>query len=168
MLGYTTIGAKDFEKSKTFYDTILTDLGGKRIFGSDRIQFYGSGQGGMLAVCIPYDKNDPAPGNGNMIALSAPSNEVVDKVYKKRIGPMVQQMKARRARVCRHSTAPISAIWMATRSAFSKWGMLVVVTNFPPRLRGWGLRSGGGGMIIRLPPPPRGARHLPRKQVRTD
>lgn len=82
MLGYSTIGANDFEKTKSFYDTILADLGGKRIFGSDRIQFYGSGHGGMLAVCVPYDKNDPQPGNGNMIALSAPSNDVVDKVYK--------------------------------------------------------------------------------------
>lgn len=81
MLGYVTIGTNDFEKAKAFYANLLADLGGKPLFGSDRIQFYGSGQGGMLAVCIPYDKNAPAPGNGNMIALQAASNELVDKVY---------------------------------------------------------------------------------------
>ena len=82
MIGYSTIGCSDFEKAKTFYDRLLADLGGKRVFGSDRIQFYGGGQGGMLAVCIPYDKNASAPGNGNMVALSAPTREDVDKVYK--------------------------------------------------------------------------------------
>jgi catechol 2,3-dioxygenase-like lactoylglutathione lyase family enzyme len=81
MLGYTTIGSNDFEKAKTFYDTLLAELGGKRVFASDRIQFYGSGQGGMLAVCKPYDENAAKPGNGTMIALSAPSKEVVDKAY---------------------------------------------------------------------------------------
>jgi len=82
MLGYATIGSNDFEKSKAFYDVLLADLGGKRIFASDRIQFYGSGQGGMLAVCKPYDEKTASPGNGAMIALQAPSKETVDKVYK--------------------------------------------------------------------------------------
>ena len=83
MLGYTTIGSNDFEKAKKFYGEILADLGGKPVFGSDRIQFYGSGQGGMLALCVPYDKNEARPGNGTMIALQAQSNDVVDAVYKK-------------------------------------------------------------------------------------
>jgi len=43
MIGYSTIGCSDFEKAKTFYDRLLADLGGKRVFGSDRIQFYGGG-----------------------------------------------------------------------------------------------------------------------------
>lgn len=83
MLGYTTIGSNDFEKAKAFYADILADLGGRPVFGSDRIQFYGSKQGGMLAVCKPYDEKDAQPGNGNMIALQAPSKELVDAVYKK-------------------------------------------------------------------------------------
>jgi catechol 2,3-dioxygenase-like lactoylglutathione lyase family enzyme len=81
MLGYTTIGSNDFEKAKAFYDVLLADLGGKRVFANERIQFYGSGQGGMLAVCKPYDEKSAMPGNGTMIALSAASKDVVDKAY---------------------------------------------------------------------------------------
>src|SRR5438270_6698682 len=81
MLGYMTIGTNDFDKAKTFYGTLLAELGGKPVFGSDRIQFYGSGKGGMLAVCKPYDEKSAAPGNGNMVALQADSKEQVDKVY---------------------------------------------------------------------------------------
>ncbi|HXL99774.1 MAG TPA: VOC family protein [Rhizomicrobium sp.] len=83
MLGYTTIGSNDFEKSKAFYDALLAELGGKRVFANERIQFYGSGQGGMLAVCKPYDEKGATPGNGTMIALSAASKEIVDKAYAK-------------------------------------------------------------------------------------
>jgi catechol 2,3-dioxygenase-like lactoylglutathione lyase family enzyme len=82
MLGYTTIGTNDFEKATAFYDKLLAELGGKRVFANERIQFYGSGAGGMLAVCKPYDEQSAGPGNGNMIALQAGSKEQVDKVYK--------------------------------------------------------------------------------------
>jgi predicted lactoylglutathione lyase len=86
MIGYVTIGASDFEKSKSFYDTLLAELSGKRVFASDRIQFYGSGQGSpMLAVCKPYDGKAPTIGNGMMVALAAPSRELVDKTYAKAI-----------------------------------------------------------------------------------
>jgi predicted lactoylglutathione lyase len=36
-----------------------------------------------VAVCVPFDENDPNPGNGNMIALSAESKEMVDKLHAK-------------------------------------------------------------------------------------
>jgi predicted lactoylglutathione lyase len=35
----------------------------------------------MLAVCIPYDENDPKPGNGTMLAFPADTREDVDKLY---------------------------------------------------------------------------------------
>lgn len=86
MLGYVTIGANDFEKSTAFYDSLLAEFGGKRVFNSDRIQFYGAGAGtGMIAVCKPYDGGAATVGNGMMVALAAPSREVVDKAYAKAI-----------------------------------------------------------------------------------
>jgi catechol 2,3-dioxygenase-like lactoylglutathione lyase family enzyme len=81
MIGYATIGTNDFEKSRGFYDKVLAALGGKRSFASDRMQGYTSKAGAMLAVCKPYDGGKAVPGNGNMLALAAPSRELVDKTY---------------------------------------------------------------------------------------
>jgi catechol 2,3-dioxygenase-like lactoylglutathione lyase family enzyme len=83
MIGYVTIGTNDFENSKKFYDTLLAELGGKRTFGSERMQGYGGGGGGMLAVCTPHDGKPATAGNGTMFSLSAPSKELVDKVHAK-------------------------------------------------------------------------------------
>ena len=86
MLGYVTVGVSDIERACGFYGALLEEVGGKQLFGQDRIKFYGAGPGSpMLAVCIPYDQNDPAPGNGNMIAIPGGSREGVDKLYQKAI-----------------------------------------------------------------------------------
>jgi catechol 2,3-dioxygenase-like lactoylglutathione lyase family enzyme len=85
MIGYVTLGANDFEKSKTFYDAVLAELGGKRTMTMERIQGYGGTGGPMLAVCKPYDGNAATVGNGTMVALAAPSREAVDKVHAKAI-----------------------------------------------------------------------------------
>jgi catechol 2,3-dioxygenase-like lactoylglutathione lyase family enzyme len=81
MIGYATIGSNDLEKAKTFYDVVLTPLGGRRAFASERMQGYAGSTGAMLAVCTPYDGATAAPGNGNMLALSSPSKELVDQVH---------------------------------------------------------------------------------------
>lgn len=84
MIGYVTIGVKDMDKAKAFYAELLGEMGGKELMAMDRIAFFGEDMGGpMLAVCIPYDKNDAVPGNGNMIAIAAGSRENVDKMYAK-------------------------------------------------------------------------------------
>lgn len=81
MIGYVTIGTNDLEKARAFYDVLLTELGGKRTLESDRMQFYGSPHGAALAICKPYDEHKATVGNGTMVALSAPSREMVDKVH---------------------------------------------------------------------------------------
>ena len=86
MLGYVTVGVSDMERACDFYGALLEEVGGKQLFGQDRIKFYGTGPvSPMLAICIPYDQNDPAPGNGNMIAIPGGSREGVDKLYQKAI-----------------------------------------------------------------------------------
>ena len=69
MIGYTTIGTSDMEKACAFYDELLALVGGSQLMGMDRIKFYGNGEGGMLAICIPYNEEAQACGNGNMIAI---------------------------------------------------------------------------------------------------
>ena len=82
MIGYVTIGTTDMSKAKAFYSALLEPLGGKVIMEMDRIAFIGRGMDKpMLAVCIPYDENDPKPGNGTMLAFPADTREDVDKLY---------------------------------------------------------------------------------------
>jgi catechol 2,3-dioxygenase-like lactoylglutathione lyase family enzyme len=85
MLGYATIGTKDMDRALAFYDALLAEVGAKQLFGMDRIKFYGTGEGAMLAVCIPYDEKPQHPGNGNMIAIPGGSREGVDKLYARAI-----------------------------------------------------------------------------------
>jgi len=82
MIGYATLGSNNLETAKTFYDAVLAPLGGHRAFDMDRMQGYAAAGGGaMLAICRPYDEQPATPGNGHMVALSAPSRAVVDQVY---------------------------------------------------------------------------------------
>ena len=84
MLGYATIGVNDMPRATAFYDDLLGELGASRLFGMDRIQFYGTGPGAaMLAICIPYNEETQHPGNGNMIAIPGGSREGVDGLYAK-------------------------------------------------------------------------------------
>ena len=39
MIGYTTIGTNDLERSRAFYDAILAPLGGRRTRSYDRSQY---------------------------------------------------------------------------------------------------------------------------------
>lgn len=84
MIGYVTLGTNDLERAKSFYDAVLAELGGKRTMTMERMQGYGTaGSPVMLAVCRPYDDKHATSGNGTMIALAAPSREMVGKVHAK-------------------------------------------------------------------------------------
>ncbi|MGD8831534.1 MAG: VOC family protein [Pseudomonadales bacterium] len=84
MIGYVTIGTSDMEKACAFYDALLAEIGGKQLMGMDRIKFYGTGgDGAMLAICIPYNEEAQACGNGNMVAINAGDRATVDKLYAK-------------------------------------------------------------------------------------
>ena len=85
MLGYATIGVTDMDRSVAFYDALLAEVGAKQTFGMDRIKFYGTGEGAMLAICIPYNEEPQDCGNGNMVAIPGGSREGVDKMYAKAI-----------------------------------------------------------------------------------
>ncbi len=86
MIGYTTIGVSDMEKAKTFYTGLFADKGAKVVTDMGRIAFIGTKRGEpMLAICEPYDKEAPHPGNGTMIAFTASDKAEVDAVYKRAI-----------------------------------------------------------------------------------
>ncbi len=84
MLGYTTIGTNDMDRAVTFYDSLLAEVGAKRLMDMDRIKFYGtSPDAAMLAICIPHNEEAQNCGNGNMVAIPGGSRDGVDKLYAK-------------------------------------------------------------------------------------
>lgn len=86
MIAYATLGASDLAASVAFYRDLLATIGVKELIKMERIVFLGkSNKEPMLAVCIPYNKEAPAPGNGNMLAIAPGSKELVDQLYKKAI-----------------------------------------------------------------------------------
>ncbi len=86
MIGYTTIGVSDMERAKTFYTDLFAEQGAKVVIDTGRIAFIGTKRGEpMLAVCEPYDKQAPSPGNGVMIAFPASTKEEAEALYHKAI-----------------------------------------------------------------------------------
>ncbi len=87
MIGYVTIGTNDMEKAKAFYTELLADMGCSLLMDGGRIAFIGKSMAEpCVAVCIPYDENDPRPGNGNMIALNPGSMAMVDQMHARALG----------------------------------------------------------------------------------
>ena len=85
MIGYVTIGVSDMDRAVAFYDGLLAEVGAKQIMDMDRIKFYGTGEGPMIAICVPYNEKKQDSGNGNMIAIPGGSPEGVGKLYAKAI-----------------------------------------------------------------------------------
>jgi len=84
MIGYTTIGTNDLPRALAFYDAVLADLGGKRVMEMPTGNtLYGFAKGAMFGVFNPHDGKTQACGNGNMIALTADSQEKVQAVHAK-------------------------------------------------------------------------------------
>ncbi|MBR9653276.1 VOC family protein [Thalassovita aquimarina] len=84
MIGYMTIGVSDMERAKKFYTDLFADQGAKVVIDSGRIAFIGTERGKpMLAVCEPYDKEAPTPGNGVMVAFPTSTKDEAEALYNK-------------------------------------------------------------------------------------
>lgn len=86
MIGYTTLGVKDMAKAKAFYTDLLADQGAKVLFDGGRIAMIGKSMAEpMIAVCVPFNEQDPHPGNGVMVAIPGGSKKGAEALYKKAI-----------------------------------------------------------------------------------
>lgn len=86
MIGYVTVGAKDFDKSVAFYEALLGSIGAKRLMELENFTLIGrSLNEPSVAVVRPFDGKPQSVGNGIMIALQVNSNEEVDALYAKAI-----------------------------------------------------------------------------------
>ncbi|HXC55917.1 MAG TPA: VOC family protein [Rhizomicrobium sp.] len=81
-IGYIMLGAGDPAKAKAFYEPLLSQLGFKinPTYSNDTRTWFAPASGPMLVVGKPHD-GAASFGNGTMIALLAPSREIVDKVH---------------------------------------------------------------------------------------
>ncbi|SFT11980.1 Glyoxalase-like domain-containing protein [Sulfitobacter marinus] len=86
MIGYTTVGTTDMERAKKFYCDLFERKGAKVLVDAGRIAMVGTGRGTpMIAVCEPYNKEAPSPGNGVMVAFTAETKPEVDEIYARAI-----------------------------------------------------------------------------------
>ena len=86
MISYITLGVSDLNAAKTFYSALLGELGAKPLMDMERIVFFGKSMAQpMLSICVPFNKEAPNPGNGNMVSFSPGSKEQVDALYQKAI-----------------------------------------------------------------------------------
>ena len=84
MIGYVTVGTNDLDRARAFYDTLLAEIGARRVMQFDESGFtmYGTGaRAPGLAVTRPYDGNEARPGNGTMAAIGVSSRDKVRRLH---------------------------------------------------------------------------------------
>jgi catechol 2,3-dioxygenase-like lactoylglutathione lyase family enzyme len=84
MVGYVTLGTNDAARAAKFYDTLLGELGAKRLMEFGPFILWGTSlTDPCLAITPPHDGQPATVGNGVMVALRAPSKAAVDALHAK-------------------------------------------------------------------------------------
>ena len=84
MIGYTSVGTNDLEKAIHFYGELLSLLGAKPFFKSERGVGWGvSPDKPMFSVLKPFDGQKATVGNGGMVAFAAANLEQVQALHAK-------------------------------------------------------------------------------------
>jgi catechol 2,3-dioxygenase-like lactoylglutathione lyase family enzyme len=84
MIGYVTLGTNDLARAAVFYDTLLAEIGGKRMMeGEGFIAWATSQEKPGLGVTRPFDAKPATVGNGVMVAIEAESAAKVDALHRK-------------------------------------------------------------------------------------
>jgi catechol 2,3-dioxygenase-like lactoylglutathione lyase family enzyme len=84
MFSHITIGARDFSRAAAFYDAALAPLGIARVPGTKYAgwaSWQRAGRAETLWVGKPWNGEPASPGNGWMVAFTAPSRTAVDQAY---------------------------------------------------------------------------------------
>lgn len=85
MLSHVHIGVGDFERALAFYEAVLPIAGWRRKFVERERPWAGWQPEGhdrpLLLVGAPFDGGAAEPGNGQMVALLAPSRAAVDAFH---------------------------------------------------------------------------------------
>ena len=85
MLSHITIGTKDKARAEAFYTPLMAQLGLPRRDPAKTgpLVIFTPPHGGrpFFVIADPFDGGPQCAGNGNMVALLAPSRAVVDEIY---------------------------------------------------------------------------------------
>nr|WP_294517216.1 VOC family protein [uncultured Rhodopila sp.] len=85
MLSHVYIGIADFEHALAFYSAVLDTLGLTQKFSQPEKSWAGWMQPGiarpLFLIGLPYNGEPATPGNGQMVALLAPTREAVDRCH---------------------------------------------------------------------------------------
>ena len=85
MLSHVHIGVTDFQRSFTFYSTVMDTLGFPLKFSEPKNSWAAwmpvNADRPLFIIGNPYDGQIATPGNGQMIALLASSRDAVDRCY---------------------------------------------------------------------------------------
>lgn len=78
MFSHVMIGSDDIDRSKTFYDALITAIGGRpgSVDAKGRLRYIH--KGGMLMVTRPIDGEPASHGNGTTIGFAIDSPEQAD------------------------------------------------------------------------------------------
>jgi catechol 2,3-dioxygenase-like lactoylglutathione lyase family enzyme len=87
MLSHTTLGVHDVQASLAFYRPVMDALGLTLKFENAQMAGWKHPETDrpLFVIIRPFDGNDPAPGNGAMIAFLAATRSQVDEVYQRAI-----------------------------------------------------------------------------------
>jgi catechol 2,3-dioxygenase-like lactoylglutathione lyase family enzyme len=83
MIDHISVGVRDLERARDFYDAVLPPLGFRRVWQVDGGFGYGADdEQPRFWINTPLDERKPAgAGNGSHIAFAAKSRAAVDKFY---------------------------------------------------------------------------------------
>jgi catechol 2,3-dioxygenase-like lactoylglutathione lyase family enzyme len=82
MIGYVTIGTRDFQRAVKFYDAIAKEMDTPRMMEFETFVAWGKpGDAAGIAVTLPFDKQPASVGNGMMVALRAKDQAQVKRIY---------------------------------------------------------------------------------------
>jgi catechol 2,3-dioxygenase-like lactoylglutathione lyase family enzyme len=84
MIGYVTLGTNNLPRAVAFYDTLLGEIGAKRMMETDDFVAWAVKPDlPGLGVTKPFDKKAATVGNGVMVALAVDSSAKVDALHRK-------------------------------------------------------------------------------------
>ena len=84
MIGCVCLGTNNMQQAISFYDSLLAEIGAKRLMEYPRGHLYGQSMDKPApAIMQPFDAKSATVGNGVMVALGVDSRATVDRVHRR-------------------------------------------------------------------------------------